>query len=368
MDPATLATTICKASAKALENLFNGSIRCLAAFGIFRSELMVAVDGTPVETTANYSGCGCQKRIKYKLSAEGKRVKVVEWVYGWRLIALVDLVTLIPLAIKIVQIQDHEAPHLLALVAQAQKNLQPYSRIVQIVIDRAYVDGSTLYQLDSSGLTFVVIAKSNMVAYTTARELAVKAKRYERVLLVTHSQGRHSWSSELVTTVTPVTGIRTWANYRPPKTPGKRRPRLRPQDRRALNAVVISSWRSQVPDGGARVLLTNGKVDNPWLSVDAYDDRSWIENGLFRNNKQFWNLTHWFPQKTEAGVRAHLTFVMMMMAVATAKPPLGQSSIDPRPRTSEFPVSFCYLSGGRLPNWGNHPRFSKSSDNFYSSG
>ncbi len=40
----------------------------------------------------------------------------MELVYGWRLIALIDLVTLIPLALRIVQIQDNEAPYLLDLV------------------------------------------------------------------------------------------------------------------------------------------------------------------------------------------------------------------------------------------------------------
>ena len=57
---------------------------------------------------------------------------------------------------------------------------------------------------------------------------------------------------------------------------------------------------------------------DPWTVVDGYDDRSWIENGLFRNSKQFWRLTRWFPQKTEAGVQSHLTFVVMVLAVATA--------------------------------------------------
>jgi hypothetical protein len=38
-------------------------------------------------------------------------------VFGWRLIALLDLRTLNPLAIKIVPIQAHEAPHLAAAVA-----------------------------------------------------------------------------------------------------------------------------------------------------------------------------------------------------------------------------------------------------------
>jgi len=69
-------------------------------------------------------------------------------------------------------------------------------------------------------------------------------------------------------------------------------------------------------DGG--VLLTNGTVAEPWEPVNAYDDRSWIENGLFRNSKQFWTLMRWFPQKDLAGVRTHLTFVMLMLATATA--------------------------------------------------
>src|SRR4030066_257845 len=69
---------------------------------------------------------------------------------------------------------------------------------------------------------------------------------------------------------------------------------------------------------GQGVYLTNLTVTNPWMVVDAYDDRSWIENGLFRQNKQFWRLTRWFPQKNEAGVRSHLVFVMLMFALATA--------------------------------------------------
>jgi hypothetical protein len=46
------------------------------------------------------------------------------------------------------------------------------------------------------------------------------------------------------------------------------------------------------------VYLTNATVSDPWAVVDGYDDRSWIENGLFRNSKQFWRLTRWFPPNT----------------------------------------------------------------------
>lgn len=167
MDPQTLAETICKSTAAELEQLFNGTIACLARFGIFAAEVTVAVDGTPIPTSPDYTGCGCRKVIRRERNEQGAEVKVVELVYGWRLIALIDLVTLIPLAIRIVQMQDNESPYLLDLVRQAQANLASHSRIVHVVIDRAYVDGKTLYELDQLGIRFVVIAKHKMAVYIT---------------------------------------------------------------------------------------------------------------------------------------------------------------------------------------------------------
>jgi len=316
MDPQTLARTVCRASAREMEHLFNGSIHCLAAFGVFMAEAMIAVDGTRVVTTQRFRGCGCQAVTKRRRDRQGVMVEFIELIFGWRLIALIDLVTLIPLAVKIVQIQEHEAPHLLGLVRQAQANLEPYSRIRWLVVDRAYVDGRTLYELDQMGITFVVIAKSNMAARTTALALSTEVPLYERIETVRHGYGCDTWTEEWVTQVKPVSGIRTWANYRPPKVAGER---LKWDDRPALNAVLVILWRNKTPSkDGPRVYLTNGSVGNPWTIVDAYDDRSWIENGLFRNSKQFWRLTRWFPEKTAAGIRSHVTFVMLMVAVATA--------------------------------------------------
>jgi hypothetical protein len=113
-----------------------------------------------------------------------------------------------------------------------------------------------------------------------------------------------------------VNNLRHWEHYRPPVEAGQR---LTWEERPVLNAVIINLWRNQAPPQDAeRVYLTNAPVTDPWTVIDGYDDRSWVENGLFRNSKQFWQLTRWFPQKTEAGVHSHLTFVAMMLAVATA--------------------------------------------------
>ena len=317
LDPQTLAHTICKASAAALMTLFNGSIHCLAAFGVFMAEAMAAVDGTRIVTPPTFGGCGCLKVEERRRDRQGADVVVVKLLFGWRLIALLDLLTLIPLAIRIVQIQEHEAPYLVELVKQAQANLAPYSRIVRLVIDRAYVDGAALHELHTLGITFVVIAKAGMVAREVALAEQADSPLYERREVRRHGQGRDAWTETLVSQVRVVRGLRHWAAYRPPVVPGQR---LTWEQRPALNAVVVSLWRNQAPDpaDGPRVYLTNGAVDDPWLTVDGYDDRSWIENGLFRNSKQFWTLTRWFPQRTAAGVRSHLTFVVLLQAVATA--------------------------------------------------
>jgi len=316
MDPQTLATTICKASAGALEQLFNGTIHLLAAAGCFSAQVRAAVDGTKIVTTPEYEGRGCLEE-KQRQHTRAGWVEISTWVYGWRLIALVDLTTLIPLALKVVQIQEHEAPHLLALLEQAQRNLAPHSRIVSLVVDRAYVDGPTLYAIAQQGITWTLLAKSNQVARATAIALSAEGPLQERQETVSHGHGRTATQETLRTQVIPVQGIRTWESYRPAQ---EEAPRLAFAERPALNAIVIKEWRNTLPeaDAGPWVLLTNGTVAEPWEPVNAYDDRSWIENGLFRNSKQFWTLMRWFPQKDLAGVRTHLTFVMLMLATATA--------------------------------------------------
>ena len=316
MDPQTLTHAICKISADALQELFNGTIRALAAFGVFMAEVMVAVDGTRVVTPPTFQGCGKLRVTERQRNRQGVQVEIVKFVFGWRLIALLDLRTLIPLAIQIVQIQAHEAPYLVALVQQAQANLAPHSRISRLVIDRAYVDGASLHALHELGITFVVIAKANMAVRAAALAEQAGTPIYERTETVRRGFGRTAATEVWVSRVRLVADLRHWDAFRPPVD--AERP-LRWAQRPVLHAVIITLWRNRTPEPeGERVYLTNAAVSDPWAVVDGYDDRSWIENGLFRNSKQFWRLTRWFPQKTEAGVSSHLTFVVMVLAVATA--------------------------------------------------
>lgn len=315
MDAQTLAETICKSSGQELERLFNGTIHCLARFGLFMAEIMVAIDGTKIITSSHFAGCGCVSVSETKRTAQGAQIQVVELLFGWRLIAILDLTTLIPLAMKVVQIQEHESPYLIALVKQAQANLAPYSRIVTLVADRAYLDGADLYELTQMKIRFVLIAKTNLAVYSTALCKSIESSLlYERNQTVMHGQGRNQSQETLLTRIQVVSDLRTWDAYRPAPEPGKQ---LRFVNRPALNAIIVRIWENKVLDN-PRIYLTNGSVELPWTIVDLYDDRSWIENGLFRNTKQFWTLTRWFPKRNPAGVATHLTFVLLFTAVTTA--------------------------------------------------
>ena len=267
-------------------------------------------------TPPTFAGCGQLSVTEQVRNRQGVQVAVVKLLFGWRLIALLDLRTLIPLAIQIVPIQAHEAPYLVALVQQARANLAPHSRISRLVIDRAYVDGASLYALHEMGITFVVIAKTNMVVRAVALAEQAGTPIYERTETVRRGHGREATTEVWVSRVRVVSDLRHWDAFRPPVDAA--RP-LRWAQRPVLHAVIVNVWRNRMPEAdGERVYLTNAAVSDPWTVVDGYDDRSWIENGLFRNSKQFWRLTRWFPQKTEAGVHSHLTFVVMVLAVATA--------------------------------------------------
>jgi hypothetical protein len=96
------------------------------------------------------------------------KVKFVELIFGWRLIVLIDLATLIPLAIKIVQIQEHEAPYLLELVRQ----------MLMVAVATAY----RLWDKAQSGATHQ--AADHQISHTVHRILATDTGELTEVPVV----------------------------------------------------------------------------------------------------------------------------------------------------------------------------------------
>ena len=58
-------------------------------------------------------------------------------------------------------------------------------------------------------------------------------------------------------------------------------------------------------------------VIDPFVGFDVYDDRSLIENCLFKESKQGWYLKH-SPQKNEQAMTVHIFFTLSVFALSNA--------------------------------------------------
>jgi Transposase DDE domain len=319
MCPDTLAKNIVKWNLRELEAVFNGSIQALAQTGVFGAKVTGIADGTDLETTEHYRGCG---QVSRKVRIEDKQGRVHEievTVYGWKVFLLIDAATKIPVAVKVGKIHEHEALWTRALVTQARLNLAGAARLHKVIFDKGFLDGSTLWWIDQQGITFVVPAKTNMAVTMDARAQAAAGEEItagRRVHTVRHGQGRKGWTERRETEVVGVTGLTTYDQYGTPEHANSAH--RRDFQANPINAVVVRQWQGKdYGPGGKTVFLTNASVAKPLQLFDDYDDRSLIENCCIKEAKQQWDVGH-PPQKTERAVRVHVMFTLLMFALATA--------------------------------------------------
>jgi hypothetical protein len=317
--PDTLADNIVKLNLRDLEALFNSVIRALANARVFAAKLTGIVDATDLETTAQYEGCGQVTRQRKITDKRGKVHEIEVTVYGWKLIVLIEARTTLPLAARVVPIQEHETLSLRALVTQARTNLAGYARLHKVVFDKGFLDGVDLWWLDQHGILFVVPAKANMAVTVDAQAQAAASEGItvgRRVHTVRHGQGKSAWTERLETEVVGLAGLTSYDQYGTPEH--RRHHNRRDFQSNPINAVVVRQWNGRdYGPGGKTVFLTNAPVDKPLRPFDDYDDRSLIENCCIKESKQQWSLKH-PPQKTARAVHVHVLFTLLMFALATA--------------------------------------------------
>jgi hypothetical protein len=321
----TLANQITQITPRRMEQFFNRCIEQLARGGVFAKYIHAACDTTLYETTDQFKGCGSVLRER-KVKARGRRragelkqVKVM--LYGWKIWAVYELGTGIPLAIKIDTIEKADNQHVLSVLEQAKQNVKASSVIDCLVVDRAFLDGKTLYEIDQQGIEFVVPLKSNMGATQDARSLALDPEgstciEKTRQVVVTHGYGKSTYSEKVMTTLIGVGGLLScdWFNPEGSEANTTRKD----YEPIPLNAVVVKTWNNQTPPVDKQVVfVTNGEVKDPFVAFDRYDDRSLIENNLFRQTKQNWHLED-PPKKTREGVFVQVYMVMAMKALTQA--------------------------------------------------
>lgn len=320
--PETLANNLVKISMRQMENFFNNCIKTLAKNKTFPKRLRVIIDATDIETKKEFPGAGSVTR-KETIRDKTGRYKTVEiTVWGFKLFALFVAEVKIPLAIKIVQIQRHDSKFTKALIKIAQQNLAHHGKIVELAVDRGFLDGETLWWLHQTmKIKFFVPAKDGMSVKTDARQIArmggenVSYKCREK--FVNRGTGNQAYQEKIVTEVYGVSELNTYSAY---GTAGHKKNRYKKSfTPNSINAIVVTQWENHRYDRDkSKVFLTNMDViEDPFLTFDAYDERSFIENSLFRQTKQTLNLK--YPiNKSKEGMHLHLILTMSVFALINA--------------------------------------------------
>src|SRR5712692_5520227 len=202
LSPQCLADNISKLAPEQLEPLFNQMVVCLVGTGLLDGERIVALDGSKLPTPKTYEGCGKLKQTRtVKVKGEEERAIEEYYVYGWKVLVLIDVHTRLPLSMKVVQIKEYEGRWLVPLLEQAQHNLGVRGHISTIVIDRGYLDGEDLWQVDQLGVLFVVVGKANMTITQDAQALAKRERAHVRERMVGHGHGKTARQVRLRTEV-----------------------------------------------------------------------------------------------------------------------------------------------------------------------
>ncbi len=316
LSPQCLADNISKLSREQMESLFNQMVQCVVRWGLLDGQRIVALDGSKLETPKTYEGCGKLKQTRsVKVKGQKERATEEYYVYGWKVLVLMDVHTRLPLSMKVVKIEEYEGRWLVPLLEQAQRNLGTRGRISSIVIDRGYLDGADLWQVHQQGVLFVVVGKANMVVTQDAQALAKRERVQVRERVVHHGHGKTATQERLRTELVGLEGLTTYDSYGAAEH--TQYAHRRDYEGQPINAVVVRRWDNRVPATDGTVYLTNGPVSDPFVVFDTYDWRSVIENGLFKEGKYPWHLGH-FPKRTEAAVFVHVHFTLLVMTLCTA--------------------------------------------------
>ncbi len=340
-----LADNISKLTEEEMEPLFNQMVQFLARRGFFTGSLLVALDGSKLPTPESYVGCGKLKQTRsVKIKGQQEAATEEYYVYGWKVLVLIEVHTRLPLAMKLVKIQEYEGKWLIPLLEQAQRNLGSAATIGSVVIDRGYLDGADLWQMHQKGLLFVIVGKSNMAVVQDAQGLAKGERVVVRERVVGHGHGKKATQERLRTELVSVPALTSYDSYG--EVEDTQYAQRRDYVGQPINAVVVRRWENRVPKGEGTVYLTNADVGDPFAIFDTYDWRSVIENGIFKEGKHPWQLLR-FPKRTEAAVVVHCFFTLLVMALCTAfRFWQAQAASTPTSATELLPTLSSALLGG----------------------
>ena len=320
--PETLANNLVKIPVRQMENFFNNCIKSLAKAKTFPKKLRVIIDATDIETKPGFAGAGSVTRKEKVVDKMGREKTIEVTVWGFKLIALFAVGVKVPIAVKVVQIQRHESKFTQSLIKTASENLAHYSKITELMADRGFLDGETMWWLHNTAkINFIIPAKERMEVKEDARQIArtggEEVSHSRRVMNVKRGHGKEAYTEEQVTEIYGVSALNTYTAYGPAGNDKNKHKKY--FNGNPINAIIVTEWENHNYGWEhSKVFLTNMEVSkDPFYAFLRYDERSIIENSLFRQSKQSLHLQ--YPiRKTKEGMHLNLNFTMSVFALIQA--------------------------------------------------
>jgi hypothetical protein len=299
VNKSTLSRMLERLCAAEVNKILSLTVKSLAERKFLKSSVFV-MDATDIPTTDKCIGRGV-KTVKIKKYDKTKKefIEVKKTTYGFKLIVIWEIKSRIVVAAKVVKIQEHESEHMVSLVKSAKEILSG-SKISLLLIDAGFVNGKALFELKNKLKTdFIVRARKNMHVSMDARQLS-------------KTQGCFKGDSKEYSCI----GIENLSSYSQYNTPDALKNIYKAGFKAFnLNAVVVVRYKNRlIPKDSQVVFLTSLEVKNPCYVIDHYDARSLIENCLFRELKQGWNITK-IPMKKKSAVISHIILTIVMYSI-----------------------------------------------------
>jgi Transposase DDE domain len=317
--PDSVAVYIEAIVASAMEMFFNGVISILAVNSFFPKSIHALLDASEIQSTENCEGRGkvTKEKAPELRNRKGGIRKVLETVFGFKIWAVWDPNSKIPLAIRFTTIEVGDIIMAEEVVNQAIKNMADHATIVSLAFDRGFIDGKFMWWLNSKRITFYVPAKTNMIVYEDALALVDNGIRQTRERKRTVGYGKNKRAETDYYDVVGLEDLTSAGFY------GKLGSGSHENNKNfipnPINAVVVLNdpYKKNNPNSDTLVILTNGPVKKSLKVYDGYDARSEIENSLFREAKQAWFIERPARNSVE-GFRANVYLTIITMALTTA--------------------------------------------------
>jgi hypothetical protein len=300
----TLADLLSKFSSQEVDFILKEAVRVLVKHKLIRGRTYL-LDATDLPTTKRYKGCGMKKVTKKGWSKDGQQVETVTYIYGYKLLVLMEARHKIVVAARVVKINEHEKNFTKELVREAQQRTGGAVKV--LLIDRGFIDGVLLWWLwKKMKIRFVIPARSNMEVSQDIRGFRSEKADGQTVFVEQTKKMK----------VMGVKGLLSYDQFgeeQHRKRKGRKDFKANP-----INAVMVLRWDGkEYKPGEEKVFLTNLSISRPMKIIEQYDLRSEIENQGFRELKQGYHLLK-YPQKTEAAVRAHAVLTLIIYSLVNA--------------------------------------------------